>query len=116
MKNIYVFKKHTGTLVYIMEAEISNLKDYYSNKIVTAIIGLEADINAVDDIGKEIATISNVEEVFVVTGDYDLIIKVRFPDFSSLEKFIVKDLNNIDGIKKSKTMMVLSIIKDIYMR
>ncbi|AAT42785.1 Lrp/AsnC family transcriptional regulator [Picrophilus oshimae] len=99
-----------------MEAEISNLKDYYSNKIVTAIIGLEADINAVDDIGKEIATISNVEEVFVVTGDYDLIIKVRFPDFSSLEKFIVKDLNNIDGIKKSKTMMVLSIIKDIYMR
>ncbi|KJE48951.1 MULTISPECIES: Lrp/AsnC ligand binding domain-containing protein [Acidiplasma] len=99
-----------------MEAEITNFKEYYDNKIVTAMIGIEADINMVEDIGEKIAENKNVEEIMVVTGDYDLLIKVRFPDYQTLEKFIVRELNNIQGIKKSKTMMVLSIIKDVYMR
>ncbi len=99
-----------------MEAEITNFKEYYDNRIVTALIGIEADINNVEKIGKLIGEKKNVEEVFIVTGDYDIIIKVRFPDYMSLEKFIVNELNSIEGIKKSKTMMVLSIIKDMYMR
>ena len=99
-----------------MEVEITNFKEYYDNRIVTALIGIEADINNVEKIGKLIGEKKNVEEVFIVTGDYDIIIKVRFPDYMSLEKFIVNELNSIEGIKKSKTMMVLSIIKDMYMR
>ncbi len=99
-----------------MEGEITNFKEYYDNRIVTALIGIEADINNVEKIGKLIGENKNVEEVFIVTGDYDIIIKVRFPDYMSLEKFIVNELNSIQGIKKSKTMMVLSIIKDMYMR
>ena len=100
----------------LMEAEITNFKEYYDNRIVTALIGLEVDINRVETIGKAIAKNKNVEETFIVTGEYDIIIKVRFPDYISLEKFIVNNLNSIEGMKKSKTMMVLSILKDIYMR
>ncbi len=100
----------------LMEAEITNFKEYYDNRIVTALIGLEVDINKVEIIGKEIAKNKNVEETFIVTGEYDIIIKVRFPDYISLEKFIVNNLNSIEGMRKSKTMMVLSILKDIYMR
>ncbi len=85
-----------------MEAEITNFKEYYDNKIVTAMIGIEADINMVEDIGEKIAENKNVEEIMVVTGDYDLLIKVRFPDYQTLEKFIVRELNNIQGIKNQK--------------
>jgi Lrp/AsnC family leucine-responsive transcriptional regulator len=102
--------------VGLMEAEITNFREYYDNKIITALIGVEADVNNVDNIGRIIGENKNVEEVFVVTGEYDLIIKVRFPDYIALEKFIVNNLNAIQGIRRSKTMMVLSIIKDIYMR
>ncbi|MEM0139722.1 MAG: Lrp/AsnC ligand binding domain-containing protein [Ferroplasma sp.] len=99
-----------------MEAEITNFREYYDNKIITAVIGIETDVNNVEAIGKAISENNNVEEIFVVTGEYDLLIKVRFPDYSTLERFIVSSLNSIPGVKKSKTMMVLSIIKDIYMR
>jgi len=110
---IEIIKNIPGEL---MEAEITNFREYYDNKIITALIGIEADINNVDTIGRIIGEHKNVEEIFVVTGEYDLIIKVRFPDYVALEKFIVNNLNSIQGIRKSKTMMVLSIIKDMYMR
>jgi len=88
------------------------LGEYYKQKIVTAIVGIEADINSVDSIMKEISGFSNVEDEYVVTGEYDLILKVRFPDYSSLQKFLVEDLGKITGVKKTKTMMALSVVKE----
>ncbi len=110
---IDIIRSYPGEL---MEAEITNFKEYYDNKIVTAVIGIEADVNNVETIARNIGENSNVEEIFVVTGEYDILIKVRFPDYIALERFLVSGLNSIQGVKKTKTMMVLSIIKDVYMR
>ncbi|MCL4444059.1 MAG: Lrp/AsnC ligand binding domain-containing protein [Candidatus Thermoplasmatota archaeon] len=88
------------------------LGEYYRQKIVTAIVGVEADINSVDRIIKEIAGYTNVDDEYVVTGEYDIILKVRFPDYSGLQKFLVDDLGKIAGIKRTKTMMALSVVKE----
>ncbi len=47
-----------------------------------------------------------------MTGEWDLILKVRFPDVDSMKKFLLKDLRNKEGIKDSQTSMVISIFKD----
>ncbi len=88
------------------------LKKYYEDKIVTAVIGVETDVDRVEKVGKSLIGHSNVEDVFVVTGDYDIILKVRFPEFWILQEFLVDELSKIPGVKSIKTMMVLSTIKD----
>ncbi|MEM0156076.1 MAG: Lrp/AsnC ligand binding domain-containing protein [Thermoplasmataceae archaeon] len=88
------------------------LGEYYKQKIVTAIIGIEADINSVDRIMKEVSNFNNVEDEYVVTGEYDIILKVRYPDYSGLQKFLVDNLGKIPGVKKTKTMMALSVVKE----
>ena len=57
------------------------LGKYYGNKIVTALIGIETDVNLVETIGKELTRENNVEDVLIVTGQFDIVIKVRFPDY-----------------------------------
>lgn len=95
-------------------AEItSTIGKYYNDKIVTAVVGIETDVSRVDQIGKELAGENNVEDVFIVTGEYDILIKVRFPDYEALQKFLVGRLSKITGVKGSKTMMVVSIKKDM---
>lgn len=94
-------------------ADISGtLGEYYKQKIVTAVIGVEADINSVETIVKEVSKFNNVEDEYVVTGEYDIMLKVRFPDYSGLQKFLVEGLGKINGVKKTKTMMALSVVKE----
>lgn len=96
------------------EIEISReLDEYYTNKIVTALVGIEADVTKVEAIGTELAKENFTEDVFIVTGDYDIVLKVRFPNYEDLQDFLVNKMSRIGGIKGSKTMMVLTIKKDM---
>ena len=60
------------------------------------------------DIAKKIKSLQEVEEVNIMAGVTDLLIKIRVKDIDSLNEFIVDKLRNIDGIDKTQTMMVLS--------
>lgn len=96
------------------DVEISKeLDEYYTNKIVTALVGIEADVSRVEAIGSELAKENFTEDVFIVTGEYDLIVKVRFPNYEELQDFLVTKMSQITGIRGSKTMMVLTIKKDM---
>lgn len=96
------------------EVEISKeLDEYYTNKIVTALVGIEADVSRVEAIGNDLAKENYTEDVFIVTGEYDLVVKVRFPNYEELQSFLVGRLSKITGIRGSKTMMVLTIKKDM---
>jgi len=90
-----------------------SMEKYYEERIVTAVIGIETDMEMVDAVGDKFSSMKHVEDVFVVTGDYDIMLKVRFPDYNEFQNFLVKELVNVEGVKKSKTMMVLSIKKEM---
>ncbi|GGM74798.1 hypothetical protein GCM10007108_10980 [Thermogymnomonas acidicola] len=91
-------------------AEISKL---YTDRIVTALVGIETDVSRVENVSVELAKEGYVEDVFIVTGDYDIVVKVKCPDFNEFQEFLVGRLTKIPGIKSSKTMMVISIKKEM---
>jgi Lrp/AsnC family leucine-responsive transcriptional regulator len=96
-----------------VSAVTSTLKKYYEGKIVTALVGIKTDVNRVDQVAKNLSGNKGVEDIFIVTGDFDIVIKVRFPEFWNLQEFLVEELSKLPGVKESKTMMVLSTIKDM---
>lgn len=88
------------------------LDRYYDKKIVTALVGVRVDVSKVENIAAEIVSDSHVEDVFVVTGEFDIMVKVRFPDYGEFQKYILNRLSKVQGVKDSKTMMVVSIKKE----
>lgn len=98
-----------------MEVEelTATMGKYYGQRIVTALVGIESDVNKVDSVASSVVNLSNVEDVFVVTGDYDIILKVRFPHYDDFQQFLVEDLGKMQGVRRIKTMMVLSIKKEM---
>lgn len=60
------------------------------------------------DLARLLAKNEYVEEVAMLTGVSDIIIRVRVSNIEQLDYFVTKYLRNIDGVEKTQTMIVLS--------
>ena len=93
-------------------ADDSIMDAYYDKQIVTALIGVRVDTKNIEEFAREAADFNNVEDVFLVTGEYDVIVKVKFPSYGELKDFIVNKLSKLDGVIKTETMMVVNTYKE----
>ena len=50
-----------------------------------------------------------VEEVAMITGASDIILRVRVGTIAQLDEFVTRYLRNIDGVEKTQTSVVLSL-------
>ncbi|KHO46758.1 MAG: AsnC family transcriptional regulator [archaeon GW2011_AR3] len=60
-----------------------------------------------EEIARKIRQIDGVSEVAIVAGETDIILKIDLDDINSLNDFVVNKLRNIDGIDKTRTMVIL---------
>jgi Lrp/AsnC family leucine-responsive transcriptional regulator len=63
-------------------------------------------------VAEEIAKFAEVQEVHIITGDWDLLIKLRANSVESIGKFVVDKLRLIKGLEKTLTCMVFETVKE----
>jgi Lrp/AsnC family leucine-responsive transcriptional regulator len=64
------------------------------------------------DVAEEIARFPEVQEVHIITGDWDLLVKLRAENVEAIGKFVVDKLRNIKGLDKTLTCMVFETVKE----
>ena len=85
---------------------------YYGEEPVTAIVTLKVDTKEVDNIAMKVSDEANVDDVFLVTGDTDIILKTTFSKYSDLKHFVVNRVGSIPGVKETSTWMVVTTYKE----
>lgn len=63
-------------------------------------------------VAEEIAKFPEVQEVHIITGDWDLLIKLRAESVESIGKFVIDKLRLIKGLEKTLTCMVFETVKE----
>jgi len=63
-------------------------------------------------IAEEIARFPEVQEVHIITGDWDLLVKLRAENVDSVGKLVVDKLRLIKGIEKTLTCMIFETVKE----
>jgi len=63
-------------------------------------------------VAEEISKFPEVQEVHIITGDWDLLIKLRTLSVDAIGKFVVDKLRLINGLEKTLTCMVFETLKD----
>lgn len=63
-------------------------------------------------IAKEIAIFPEVQEAHIITGDWDILIKVKDKEVAAIGKFVIDKLRLVDGIEKTLTCMVFETEKE----
>jgi Lrp/AsnC family leucine-responsive transcriptional regulator len=61
---------------------------------------------------EEIARFPEVQEVHIITGDWDLLVKLRAESVDAVGKFVVDKLRLIKGLEKTLTCMVFKTVKE----
>ncbi len=75
---------------------------------VTALIGvLLSDAADLDDVGRRLRDVPEIEDCWFVAGEESYLLKVRAADPAGLEKIIGK-LNRIRGVARTRTTVALS--------
>lgn len=64
------------------------------------------------EIAKEVAKFSEVQEVHIITGDWDILIKIKERDVVSIGRFVVDKLRAVRGIERTLTCMVFDSAKE----
>ncbi len=65
-----------------------------------------------EDLARTICQLPHVQEVHIVAGEWDLIVKVRMRSIEELAVFTVKRLKDIKGVGSSLTYVSLQTVKD----
>jgi DNA-binding Lrp family transcriptional regulator len=64
------------------------------------------------EIASAIARFPEVQEVYIITGDWDLLIKLRAEDVNAVGRLVIDKLRLIRGIEKTLTCMVFETCKE----
>ena len=64
------------------------------------------------DIAKAVAKFPEVQEVHIITGDWDLLIKLKGRDVDTVGKIVIDKLRVVRGIEKTLTCMVFETCKE----
>jgi len=88
------------------------ISSYYGDGMVRSMIGVKVETSRVDEIAEKIAEFPEVVDVFLVTGDVDILIKAVFEDYASFRNFVTRLVPEIEGIKETQTFMVVTVYKE----
>ena len=89
-----------------------DVSKYYGTDMVTAIITLRVDTKEVDTVARSIADLEPVKDLYLVTGDTDLVVKATFKNYQDFKEFVVGRVGNIKGVLDTSTGMVVTKYKE----
>ncbi|OGF08067.1 MAG: hypothetical protein A2W00_06115 [Candidatus Eisenbacteria bacterium RBG_16_71_46] len=61
---------------------------------------------------ERLQSLDEVQECHHITGEFSLILKVRTHDMESLRELLLRQLNAMEGVRQTRTVMVLSTVKE----
>ena len=61
---------------------------------------------------EQMLRLDEVQECHHITGEFSLLLKVRVRDMESLQHLLLRRLNALEGVRQTRTVMVLSTLKE----
>ena len=76
-----------------------------------AIIDVKVSKGKLFEVERRIARQHNVQSVYDVTGNFDVVVIAKFRSRSNLDKFL-KEIQSFDFVERTETKIVLNILKE----
>lgn len=71
--------------------------------MITAIVFVKADVARIPEVAEQIAALDGISEVYIVTGQIDLIALVRVRQHEDVAAVVADKLNKVQGVLETET-------------
>jgi DNA-binding Lrp family transcriptional regulator len=72
--------------------------------MITTIVLVQADPKAIPETARQIAGIDGVQEVYSVSGEWDLVVIVRVAEYEQIAEVVTERFPAVKGIKRTQTL------------
>ncbi len=79
---------------------------------ITAIIIIQTESEKHEFVKEELSKLEEVSEVYSVSGEYDILIKVWVPGIEELNQLINSKIRSVDGVEDLTEMIVMERVKE----
>ncbi len=79
---------------------------------VTAIIIIQTESEKHEHVEMELSKLHEVSEVYSVSGEYDILIKVWAHSIEELNKIVTSKIRQVDGVEDLTEMIVMERVKE----
>ncbi|MFA5406421.1 MAG: Lrp/AsnC family transcriptional regulator [Candidatus Nanoarchaeia archaeon] len=79
---------------------------------ITVIVGVKVKHGSLEAVEKRLSNHPNVCQLFIVTGEFDLMLIAKFSDTDALNDFIRNFIQGDTGTERTNTSLVLTTIKE----
>ena len=79
--------------------------------MVTAIVLINSKPTCIHEITAELARLPELRDIYLVTGEYDIICTVQATDNRALSTIITQHIVHVNGIERTKTFLALETVK-----
>ena len=82
--------------------------------MITAIVLVRTTREAVSETAERLAAMKFVSECYSVTGEWDIVVVLRFSQFEDLDEIVTHGLRQVPGIERTSTMLAFKALsKDL---
>ena len=75
--------------------------------MITAYLAMLVKPGEESTVADKLMKMSEVKDVDVVYGEYDIIAKIKVKDMEALQKFLISKIRSIDEIDRTSTMIAI---------
>ena len=79
---------------------------------ITTIIIIQTESEKHESVKEELSKLEEVSEVYSVSGEYDILIKVWVRDIEELNKLMNTKIRSVDGVEDLTEMIVMERVKE----
>lgn len=79
---------------------------------VTALIIIQTETEKHENVEKELPKLEQVSQVYSISGEYDILIKLWAKNLEELNEIINSQIRTIDGIEELRELIVMERLKD----
>ncbi|MBV6521146.1 MAG: hypothetical protein MNPFHGCM_01273 [Gemmatimonadaceae bacterium] len=72
--------------------------------MITTIVLIKADAKRIPDTARQIAGIEGVQEVYSVSGEWDLVAIVRVPEYQQIAEVVTERFPAVAGVERTQTL------------
>jgi len=80
---------------------------------ITVFILLKTKLPNINSVLEQIQKIIEISEIYITTGQSDIILKIYAPDMQSVEKIIMEKIGKLEGVETSQSNFVMETIKNV---
>jgi DNA-binding Lrp family transcriptional regulator len=77
--------------------------------VISTIVLIKADPKRIPDCARQLAGIDGVQEVYSVSGDWDLVAIVKVPEYEQIAQVVTERFPAVPGIERTQTLTAFRV-------